>query len=279
MCDLKAAIQSAICNLKSAISAAALSAALFAAAGVGCQMSRSGTGPQFTASDEWTRSYPLAEGGDVQVVNGPGTIEIHGGGGSIVDVKAERIGRAPTDAAARELVPRIRIREEITPSTVLVQTEGLSGIVIGVDVRVNYRLTVPASTRIRARSANGEVRVSDVAGRVTLTSANGPVSGRNLSGGVEARAVNGGLSIDVAAIGQDSIDLRATNGSVELSIPANANANLSANVTNGTIDTGSLKIELMGEQTKRRLRGRLNAGGTPIEITAINGNVRILQRP
>ncbi|HEY7172883.1 MAG TPA: DUF4097 family beta strand repeat-containing protein [Vicinamibacterales bacterium] len=245
----------------------------------GCQLDRTGQPPKFTASDEWTRSYPLGAGGQLQVINGTGLIDIRGGSGDRVEVRAERIGRAPTEAAARELVPRIEIREEVTPERVLLQTQGLSGIVIGVDVTVNYRLTVPAATEVRARSANGEVQVADLSGRVVISSANGPVSGRNLSGGVDARALNGNVTLDLAAFGHDPVQVRATNGSVELALPASANANITATHGNGKIETGDLKLELLGEQTRRRLLGRLNAGGAPIEITAMNGTIALRARP
>jgi hypothetical protein len=269
-------IESAVCTLRSVISAALV---LGAACGAGCGLDHTGQRPSFSASDEWTRSYPLTAGGQVQVVNGTGRIEIRGGSESRVEVRAQRVGRAPTERAARELVPRIEIREDVTPDRVLLQTQGLSGIVIGVEVEVNYQLTVPAAAQVRARSANGEVRVADLSGAVTITSANGHVTGRNLAGGVDARSVNGNVTLDLAAVGRDPIQVRATNGSVELSLPATADANLTANYTNGKIDTGTLPLELMGEQTKRRLLGRLNAGGAPIEITAVNGNIALRARP
>jgi hypothetical protein len=272
---MKSVIESAIRTLRSAISVALV---LGAASAAGCGLDHTGQAPKFTASDEWTRSYPLAAGGQVQVVNGTGRIEIRGGSESRVDVRAERVGRAPTEQAARELVPRIEIREDVTPDRVLLQTQGLGGIVIGVDVEVNYQLTVPAAAQVRARSANGEVRVTDLSGAVTITSANGQVTGRNLAGGVDARTVNGNVTLDFAAIGRDPIQVRATNGSVELSLPATADANITASDTNGKIETGTLKLEPMGEQTKRRLLGRLNAGGAPIEITAVNGNVVLRAR-
>ena len=74
------------------------------------------------------------------------------------------------------------------------------------------------------------------------------------------------------------MDLRATNGSVVLKLPSDANASLEANCTNGTIDVNDFALEPFGEQTRRRVRGRLNAGGTPIEITTINGDIHVAPR-
>src|SRR5262245_13165294 len=65
------------------------------------------------ATDEWKRSYPMAAGGEFQIVGANGSVEIQGGSGSTVEVRAERVARASSDAAARELLPRIEIREDV----------------------------------------------------------------------------------------------------------------------------------------------------------------------
>ena len=243
-----------------------------------CDLHHGGGKPQAEASDEWTRTYQLAPGGEVQIVNANGSIDVSGGPGSAVVVRAQRIVRAATEASAREIVPRVQIREDVTPEKVVIQTQGLSGLVIGVEVSVNYQITVPASASVRARSTEGTVSVTGITGRSTLTTANGKVVGRELGGAVDARSVNGDAAIDLAAFGSDPVEIRSINGSAEVTIPAAANANLLANVTNGKIDTTGLKLELAGDQTPRRLRGRLNAGGLPIEITSVNGNINIRPR-
>jgi hypothetical protein len=227
------------------------------------------------ATDEWRRSYPLAPDGELQIVGANGSVDIQGGTGSTVEVRAERVARASTDAAAREILPRIEIREDVTPDKIVLQTQGLAGIVIGVEVEVSYHVTMPASARARVRAVNGDVTVSDLDGQVVLTSTNGEVIGKNLRGGVDARSVNKSVTISLGAFGRDPVDLRATNGSVDLAVPADVNASLDANYTNGTFDIKDLKFEPFGEQTRRRARGRLNAGGTPISITTINGNIRV----
>src|SRR5712692_4044833 len=82
------------------------------------------------ASDEWTRSYPLAAGGEVRIINTNGKIDIEGVDGSTVEVQARRIARAATDEGARELLPRISIREDIKPARVSIETERM-GMLIG----------------------------------------------------------------------------------------------------------------------------------------------------
>jgi hypothetical protein len=230
------------------------------------------------ASDEWTRVYPLSEGGEVQITNDNGTVTVEGVDGSMVDVRAERIVQAATDAAARELLPRISIKEEIDSSRVAIGTERLSGLLIGVRVEVKYHVRVPKTALVRLRMANGDITASELDGRLVASTSNGGITGRNLAGGVEARAVNGPVTIDIRSVGDELIELRTVNGQLTLTLPATARANLSATCTNGVIDTSALALDLMGEQTRRRVRGRLNGGGTPIELSTTNGPIRVAVR-
>ena len=230
------------------------------------------------ASDEWTRRYPLVETGEVQITNGNGSIDIEGVEGAMVDVRAERIARAATESAARELLPRINIKEDLKPNRVAIETERLNGIVIGVSIEVKYHVRVPTLAIVRSRTANGEITASALAGRLVAATTNGAITGRNLNGGVEARAVNGPVTIALGTLGSELIELRTVNGALTLTLPENAKADLSASVTNGLIDTTGLMLDLMGEQTKRRVRGRLNGGGTPIELSTTNGPIRVAVR-
>jgi hypothetical protein len=227
------------------------------------------------ATDEWKRSYPLSPGGEFQIIGANGSVDIQGGTGTTVEVRAERVARASSEASAREILPRIEIREDVSADKIVLQTQGLAGLVIGVDVAVNYHVTMPSTARARVRAVNGDVTIADVDGQVVLSSTNGQVIGRNLRGGVDARAVNKGVTVALGAFGRDPVDLRATNGSVELTVPADVNAILEANYTNGSFDIKDLVFEPFGEQTRRRARGRLNEGGTPITITTVNGNIRV----
>ncbi len=256
---------------------AALAVLLSAAALSGCRLG--GGALLGRASDQWTRNYTLQDGGEFQIVGAVGAIEVQGSDTSTVDVRAERIVRSSTDAIAQEAVSRVNITEDVAPDKVVLRNDGLGGIVVGVDVSVNFHVTVPRSTRLRLRTAGGDITVTNVNGTVVASTTNGSVTGTALGGGVEARSTNGSVSVDLAAVGQDPVELRATNGAVSLTVPAAANANLEASCTNGAIDIADLPLQVTGEQSARKTRGRLNAGGAPIDLTTTNGNIKVRPRP
>ena len=86
------------------------------------------------ASDEWSRTYTLPAGAELQVVVGSGSIDVTAGDGQTVDVRAERVVHASSDAAARGFVSHIRIREDATPERILLQDQGLGDAFTGVNV-------------------------------------------------------------------------------------------------------------------------------------------------
>jgi len=230
------------------------------------------------ATDEWSRSYPLEAGGEIRIVNTNGKIEIEGTEGSTVEVKAEKIARGATDAAARELLPRIVIKEDIKPDRVSLETERMSGIMIGAAFEVRYHVRAPKNAVVNITNTNGQVALAALTGKVKAQTTNGGVNGRNLTGGVDARSTNGGVTIDMASIGPDSISLRTTNGGVTLTLPDGAKANLTASCTNGGINVSALDNLEISEQSRRRLEGRLNGGGTAIEVRTTNGGIRVRPR-
>jgi hypothetical protein len=230
------------------------------------------------ATDEWTRSYPLAAGGEIRIVNTNGKIDIEGSDGSTVEVRAERIARGATDAAARELLPRIVINEDAKPDRVSLETGRMSGILIGVSYEVRYHVRAPKTAVVNVSNTNGQVTVAAFGGNVIAHTTNGGVRGTGLTGAVDARSTNGGVNIEMASVGTGKIALRTTNGGVTLMLPETTKADITASCTNGGISVASLdNLEIM-ETSRRRFEGRLNGGGTPIELRTTNGGIRVRPR-
>jgi Putative adhesin len=250
--------------------AAALAAGIFAA---GCHAG--GASPAGRASDEWVRSYEVPAGGEIQVSATNGAIELEGHDGAGVEVRAERIARAASDDAARELVSRIEIKDEVLPTRVSISTQGISGILIGVSYEVKYQVRAPHSVVARLRVTNGVIKAKAFAGQLIATSTNGGIVGEGLSGKLEARSTNGNVQIALQAISPGGVSLRTTNGRVDLSLPPAAKADLSAECRNGAVTVEGLTIEAFGEQSRRAVNGRLNGGGPPVDVETTNGAIRI----
>lgn len=230
------------------------------------------------ATGEWTHSYPLTAGGEIRINNTNGRIDVEGVDGSTVEVRAERIARGATDAAAKELLPRIVIHEDIKPERISLETEKMNGIMIGAGFEVRYHVRAPKNALVHMTNTNGQIVLTGLTGKAVAHTTNGAVKATGLSGGVDAGTTNGSLSIDMAAVGADRIALETTNGSVTLMLPETAKASVAATVTNGGITVGALDNFQVTEKSRRRLEGTLNGGGTPVEVHTTNGSIRLRSR-
>jgi hypothetical protein len=230
------------------------------------------------ATEEWTRSYPLAAGGEIRIGNTNGRVEVEGVDGSTVEIKAEKIARSATETGARELLPRIAIREDVQPDRVSVETEKMNGIMIGAAFEVRYHVRAPKGAVVNVTTTNGGIGLTALSGKVIAHTTNGGVTAKELTGGIEARSTNGGVSIDFARLGTERVSARTTNGGVTIMLPDSAKADVTASCTNGGIIVSPDLTLAVTEQSRRRLEGRLNGGGTLIELQTTNGGVRIKPR-
>ena len=231
------------------------------------------------ATEEWTRSYPLAAGGEIRIGNTNGRVEVEGvEGATTVEIKAEKIARSATETGAKELLPRITIREDAQPDRVTVETEKMNGIMIGAAFEVRYHVRAPKGAVVNVTTTNGGIGLTALSGKIIAHTTNGGVTAKELTGGIEARSTNGGVSIDFARLGTERVSARTTNGGVTIMLPDSAKADVTARCTNGGIIVSPDLTLAVTEQSRRRLEGRLNGGGTSIDLQTTNGGVRIKPR-
>ena len=270
--------------MHSRITFALLSILLTAAAGCGPKP-RDNTPAK--AADEWTRMVPFEKDGELEIVNRYGSIEVTSGAPGAVAVKIERIAQAPNQATARTLVPKIAIEEIVGVKRLSLRTEGIAGVLIGVSFETNYRVSVPPTALVRLQTTSGAISITGIKGRVAVLSGMGTITGKDLGGAVDVRSMGGEIKIDLASITDQPVSIRAGRGApLQLSIPPAANANLSATATNANISVDGLRFAPIGELERerergrgpRRVRGRINKGGTPIELSSVGGDISVRAR-
>jgi len=259
--------------------AVVLALLLAAAAGSACDVNIGGGDFNFgvasgRASDEITRKYQVAPGGRFEVVNVNGQIQVEQGTGPEVEVRAERTAKASTDEAAKEMLGKVEIVETRSGDGVKIETKAPKHLGRG-GVEVKYFIKIPAGPKVSAQTTNGGVRLLGISNEVVAATTNGGVSGEGLTGSVDVSTTNGGIDLSVGAIGSQGVKAETVNGGVSVSVPKTAKADISARVVNGGLSVGDLAVETVGEQSRRRLEGKLNGGGPRIEIGAVNGGVRL----
>ncbi len=248
-----------------------VSAAVLLAAG--CDVVVGGLNARETATNTWSRSYPIAADGQLEIINGRGTVEIEGVEGTTIEVTAERKAVSTTVEGARELLQKLEIREVAGPRQVTLETKVPS--MFGSHADVSYRVKVPRSVSVRARGTNGTIRIDGMSGAVWAEATNGTIDAANVSGSLEASTTNGSVRASVGEVAKGGIRLAATNGNVTLELPRAARAQLDVNTVNGGVRMSNLTLDPAAEQSRRRVRGLLNGGGPRIEIETTNGGIRL----
>jgi hypothetical protein len=228
------------------------------------------------ASDQWTRTYQVGPGGRLELINVNGRITAEASDGTAVEVVADRTAKATSDEAAKDLLGRIEMREEVGADRVRVEVRaprmsGPSGH------EFTWTVKVPRGVSVDLRTVNGGIRVVNLDGDVRARSTNGGIKGTALlASSVDAAVTNGGIEIDLAKpVTTGTFELEAVNGGVSINLPAESRADIAGRCVNGGISTSDLQLEMVGEQNRRRLDAQLNGGGARISLETVNGGVRI----
>jgi DUF4097 and DUF4098 domain-containing protein YvlB len=234
------------------------------------------------AQETWTRSYTLAPGSRLELINTNGKISAEPAEGDKVEVSGVRTAKASSDEAAKELLGKVEMREEVSASSVRIEVRsprlsGMSGH------SVEWTIKVPKGVNVDLRTVNGGVRLKGLQGDIAAKTTNGGVTGTGiLSQNVQATAVNGGIEIEFGAPLQadGKIEFETVNGGVEIGLPSESKATISGRCVNGGVRVINLDIKkddegATGRESRRRLEGTLNGGGARVTLSTVNGGVTV----
>jgi hypothetical protein len=233
------------------------------------------------ATDIWSRTYTVAAGGRFELINVNGRITAESTDGKDVVVEGKRTAKGRSDEAAKELLGKLEIREEVGGSTVRVEsrpprTSGFGGH------EIEWTVKVPKGLTVDLRTINGGVRLDGLSGEIHAKTTNGGVKGQNIiPETLEASSVNGGIEIELGAPldSTDSVEISTVNGGASLQMPSESKATITARAVNGGVRVNDLDIKQDEEphefERKRRLNGTMNGGGAKVSISTTNGGVRL----
>jgi putative adhesin len=229
------------------------------------------------ATQEWSRTYPLPAGGQIEVANLNGPIDvIQGLAGGSVEVRADIMAKALTDDGAKEILSKGKIEEAVSSGRVKIETV-VPRRVHG-SYQVRYKVTVPPGVVTHLSATNGPVKSTGFTGTLKVSVVNGRIDLSGIGGALDAAGVNGSVSVKLASVSAP-VRLEATNGRLTFELPKASKANLSARVVNGGLNVIGLEV---AEQRRNRiisLETTLNGGGPPIELRTTNGRMSITGTP
>jgi hypothetical protein len=147
------------------------------------------------------------------------------------------------------------------------------------DVRVEFRVLVPAGVKIGVGTVNGAVNLDGATTEVDASSVNGDVVVSASGGPVRASSVNGRV---VSRLGKldtdDDLSFSSVNGSIVAEFTGDLNASVDLVTVNGSLRT-DYEITLTGRLDPRHLSAHVGKPGGPrIRLATVNGNVELRRR-
>jgi hypothetical protein len=220
------------------------------------------------ARETLEESRPLAANGTFSLENTNGSVRLAAWDEAKVRIEATKHARS--EHALKEL--QVEIVGE--GDRVSIHTRYPRPHWMGGSGRVDYRVSVPRGARVTVTTVNGRVEVEGVAGAVKARTVNGGVDVTGAAGEVEASAVNGGVEVAFNRVDPTGrSELGTTNGSVRLTLPRDAAADVRAHTVNGSVGCDFDLAD--ARKSRRRLEGRIGAGGARFELGTVNGSVHI----
>jgi hypothetical protein len=235
------------------------------------------------AEETWTRTYKVSPTTRFELINVNGRITAEPTDGTEVIVEGRKSAKGRTDEAAKDLLAKLEIREEVGESTIRVESRpprlnGFSGH------QIEWTVKVPKGVIVDLRTVNGGVRLNDLSNEIHAKTTNGGIKGENIDASlIEASAVNGGVEFALASAleASDSIELETVNGGVHLGLTSDSKATIAARCVNGGVNVDDLDIAREDSDSsndyerKRKLNGTMNGGGAKVNLNTTNGGIHL----
>jgi hypothetical protein len=124
---------------------------------------------------------------------------------------------------------------------------------------------------IDAQTSGGSVRGNHLDGDIIAGTSGGSVRLSDVAGSIDASTSAGSIDVSLAELGK-YVKLSTSVGSVRVQMPLNKG--LTLNLSGNRVNLPDLR-DFDGDIKKDRVRGKLNGGGIPVDISASVGSVSI----
>jgi hypothetical protein len=230
---------------------------------------------EFTERDEFRQSYALAPGAQVRVSGMNGSVEVETSAGGGAEVYVLRTARS---------------RADLDYHKVIVEQTAAGLVVRGVNdddhkwrgdnhqVRQRVVMKIPRNVDFTASGINGKATVGELDGPVKLSGINGRVEVAQARGYVDISGINGSVTMLVSQVTERGIRVSGVNGSVVLRFDGALNADLAVNGINGAVNADVPNVMLQGRVSRTSFNAKIGAGGSPINVSGVNGSVKLLPR-
>jgi len=224
--------------------------------------------------DEIHETFELRPGARVEVRGINGNVTVETSPGTTAEVHVVRTADSGAALADR------RVSVEQTSAGLVVRGEKRGGgwwrriFGGGGQAREEVTLRVPRRVNLETHAVNGRVAVGEIDGSVEVGGVNGSVELAQASVRAEVNGVNGQVSLTLDRAGERGVGMSGINGDVEFRLRESLNADVEITGQNGGVTLNVPNVTRQERPDRSRMSARLGAGGTPVRLSGVNGNVR-----
>ena len=278
-----------------------------------CGVPLAGTAPEnaqrhdFREREETNQKFQLAHGARVEVSSIRGHVDILNSDTGMAEVQIIRTARTRADLeyhkvevehSGNSLVvrgvqePEARQRENVqvnhqvilkVPRAIELKVSSISGHLKVGDVDGETRVSSISGHanignvggKLQVTSISGSLEVGDVNADARVNSISGNVRLNQVNGSVDVTSVSGTLNAKLLSLSPQGIHIRSISGSVEIGFKSDVNADFRAESVSGQVYLDVPNVVRDSEVREPNVRARIGAGGTPIDISSVSGNIRL----
>ena len=261
----------------------------------------------FKERDEFNQTYQLAAGTRVEVSSIRGSVKIVNADSATAEVQIIRTARTRADLeyhkievkqTGNSLVVRgvqepeerrgqnIQVDHQVIlklPRRIDLSVNSVSGSLQAGDVDGQVHVTSISGSvntgnvgeKLQVTSVSGSVEVGNVDAEARVTSVSGNVGLGQVNGALNVSSVSGGVKATLVSLSPQGIRINSVSGSIEIGFKSDVNADFSAQNVSGQVYFDVPNVTRDSEEKSSSVRARIGAGGTPITISSVSGNIRL----
>jgi hypothetical protein len=222
-----------------------------------------------------TKTVRIGSNGVLDISNLSGSIEFRRGGGNEAVIEITKIARARTVEEAKEMLGLVGIEVTGQGERAEIRTHYPTGQHgrRNISVSVNFNITVPQNTRVRATTLSGNLKATDIRGELSLTTTSGSVqitnasritAAKSTSGNVELTNVDSDVALDAGTLSGNVILRQVKARRIQIGV-------ISGRVVAQDVETDRLEAQTVSGDV--HFSGALSKSGR-YELKTHSGNVR-----
>jgi len=223
--------------------------------------------------DETRKTFDLKPGAHVDIQGINGRVEIQTSDTKTAEVYVKRTGDNPASLRRREMII------EQTNDGLLVRSKqnhvGLWDHLFGSDPKEEVTIKAPRQIALSFKGINGRVFSGDIDGAFEIRGVNGRVELGQANDSVEVDGINGSITVGLNKLSERGVRIHGVNGGIELKLSSGLNADLTAKGMNGSVKSEIAEVTVEKDDRWSHYSAHIGSGGPAIEISGINGNVRL----